>query len=141
VAAHRAAYCACLPKPDAPGKWRFGVPPGAPPGQATAVNMGCGQCHGPGMNGPRNNMGAVNENFAYFATLVYNHTTAMPQHRALLGSNATNLDMGNYSRTRLSEGQLRQIFFWMRDELGFRPLMAGVLSKGESGSTGVTYNL
>jgi len=45
----------------------------------------------------------------------------MQPHRALLGSNATNLDMGNYSRTRLSEGQLRQIFFWMRDELGFRP--------------------
>jgi len=59
----------------------------------------------------------------------------------VLGSNATNLDMGNYSRTRLSEGQLRQIFFWMRDEIGFRPMMAGVLSKGEPGSTGVTHTL
>src|SRR4030095_8533467 len=105
-----------------------------------ALNVGCGQCHGPAMNGPRNNIGAVNENFAYFAILVYNHTTAMPQHRTVLGSNATNLDMGNYSPTRMSEGQLRQIFFWMRDELGFRPMMAGVLSKGEPGSTGVAYN-
>src|SRR5262249_8029065 len=77
----------------------------------------------------------------YFANLVYNHTTALQQHRHLLGSNATNIDMGNYSRTRLSEGQLRQIFFWMRDELGFRPPMTGVLSKGEQGSTGVTYHL
>jgi mono/diheme cytochrome c family protein len=140
-AADLTAYFASLPKVDAPGKWRFEVPAGAPNGQAIALNIGCAQCHGPELNGPRNNMGAVNENFAYFANLVYNHTTAMQPHRALLGSNATNLDMGNYSRTRLSEGQLRQIFFWMRDELGFRPMMAGALGKGESGSTGVTYNL
>jgi mono/diheme cytochrome c family protein len=140
-AADLTAYFASLPKPAAPGKWRFEVPAGAPNGQAIALNIGCAQCHGPALNGPRTNMGAVNENFAYFSNLVYNHTTAMQQHRALLGSNATNLDMGNYSRTRLSEGQLRQIFFWMRDELGFRPTMAGVLSKGEQVSTGVTYNL
>src|SRR5262245_41150813 len=140
-AADLTAYFASLPKVDAPGKWRFEVPAGASVGQANALNIGCAQCHGPELNGPRNNMGAVNENFAYFANLVYNHTTAMAPHRALLGSNATNLDMGNYSRTRLSEGQLRQIFFWMRDEIGFRPMVAGVLSKGEPGSTGVTYNL
>jgi cytochrome c553 len=140
-AADLAAYFASMPKPSEPGKWRFEVPAGAPPGQASLINVGCGQCHGPTINGPRNNMGAVNENFAYFANLVYNHTTAMPQHRAVLGQNATNLDMGNYSRARLTEGQLRQIFFWMRDEIGFRPLMAGVLSKGETGPSGVTYNL
>src|SRR5262249_46755931 len=140
-AADLAAYFASLPKPAEPGKWRFEVPPGAPPGQATAVNMGCGQCHGPGMNGPRNNMGGVNENFAYFANLVYHHTTAMPQQPALLGNPATNQDMGNSSRARLAEGQLRQIFFWMRDEIGFRPWMAGVLSKGETGPSGVTYSL
>jgi cytochrome c553 len=140
-AADLAAHFASMPKPAQPGKWRFEVPANAPPGQAMALNVGCGQCHGPGLNGPRNNMGAVNENFAYFANLVYNHTTAMAQHRAVLGQNATNLDMGNYSRSRLTEGQLRQIFFWMRDEMGFRPLMAGVLSKGESGANGVTYSL
>jgi cytochrome c553 len=140
-AADLAAYFASMPKPAALGKWRFEVPAGAPVGQSIALNVGCGQCHGPALNGPRNNMGAVNENFAYFANLVYNHTTAMPQHRAVLGSSATNLDMGNYSRTRLSEGQLRQIFFWMRDELGFRPMMAGTLTKGETGPSGVTYTL
>jgi len=140
-AADLTAYFASLPKPAAPGKWRFEVPAGAATGQAIALNVGCAQCHGPTMNGPRNNMGAVNENFAYFANLVYNHTTAMGQHRAVLASNATNLDMGNYSRTRLSEGQLRQIFFWLRDEIGFRPPMAGALTKGEAGSSGVTYNL
>src|SRR5262245_32770872 len=123
-AADLTAYFASLPKPAAPGKWRFEVPAGAPNGQAIALNIGCAQCHVPELNGPRNNLGAVNENFAYFANLVYNHTTAMGQHRALLGVNATNLDMGNYSRTRLSEGQLRSIVFLVRNDIGVRPVLA-----------------
>jgi hypothetical protein len=67
--------------------------------------MGCAQCHGATFNGPRSNRGAVSMDFDYFAHLVYNHTT-MPPHRAPLGQNATNLDMGNYSRARLSAGDL-----------------------------------
>jgi len=140
-AADLAAYFASLPKPAEPGKWRFEVPAGAPPGQANLVNIGCAQCHGVTFNGPRNNIGAVDMDFDYFANLVYNHTTAMAQHRALLGNNATNLDMGNYSRTRLSAGTLRSIFFWARDEIGPRVPLTGVLSKGESGPSGVTYTL
>jgi cytochrome c553 len=140
-AADLAAYFASLPKVAEPGKWRFEVPAGAPPGQANLINMGCAQCHGPTFNGPRNNIGAVNMEFDYFANLVYNHTTAMPQHRALLGANATNLDMGNYSRARLSLGTLRSIFFWARDEIGPRVPLTGVLSKGETGPSGVTYTL
>jgi mono/diheme cytochrome c family protein len=140
-AADLAAYFASMPKPAAPGKWRFEVPANAPPGQATLLNMGCGQCHGPAFNGPRGNMGAVNADFEYFANLVYNHTTAMPVHRASLGQNATNLDMGNFSRTRFPEQSLRQIYFWARDEIGFRVPLAGALSKGQEGPSGVTYNL
>ena len=140
-AADLAAYFASLPKPPEPGKWRFDVPPGAPPGQATMINMGCGQCHTPLFQGPRGNMGAVNMDYDYFANLVYNHTTAMPQHRALLGNPATNLDMGNFSRSRLTGGQMRQIYFWARDEIGFRVPMTGVLGKGEPGPSGVTYTL
>ncbi len=138
-AADLAAYFATLPKVAEPGKWRFEVPAGAPPGQATLINIGCGQCHGVNLDGPRGNLGAVSADFDYFANLVYNHTTALPQHRALLGNNATNLDMGNYSRTRLSEGMLRQIYFWARDEIGFRVPMQGRIAKGETGPTGVTY--
>src|SRR5215469_5154636 len=105
-AADLAAYFASLPKPAAPGKWRVEVPPDAPPGQAILINMGCGQCHGATFNGPRgNSLGAYNMDFDGFANLVYNHTTAMPQYRATLGQNATNLDMGNFSRSRLSMGQ------------------------------------
>ena len=103
--------------------------------------MGCGQCHTPLFQGPRANMGGYNMNFDYFANLVYNHTTAMPQYRAEIGNPGTNLDMGNFSRSRLTEGQLRQIYFWARDEIGVRPQVAGVLGKGEPGPSGVTYTL
>src|SRR5258708_14350113 len=80
-------------------------------------------------------------NFDYFANLVYNHTTAMAAYRAEIGNNATNLDMGNYSRSRITEGQLRQIYLWARDEMSFRPQLAAALGKGETGPTGVTYPL
>jgi len=138
-AADLAAYFASLPKPAQPGKWRVEVPPGASPGQANLVNIGCAQCHGATFNGPRGNLGAVSADFDYFANLVYNHTTALPQHRVALGNNGTNLDMGNYNRTRVSEGQLRQIYFWARDEIGFRVPMQGRIAKGETGPSGVTY--
>jgi cytochrome c553 len=136
-----AAYFASLPKPAEPGKWRFEVPANAPPGQAALINIGCGQCHGVNLDGPRGNLGAVNADFDYFANLVYNHTTALPRHRALLGVNATNIDMGNYSRARLSETMLRQIYFWARDEIGFRAPLQGRIAKGEAGPTGVTYTV
>jgi 4-cresol dehydrogenase (hydroxylating) cytochrome subunit len=136
-----AAYFASLPKPAQPGKWRVEVAAGAPPGQAVLINIGCGQCHGATFNGPRGNLGAVSADFDYFANLVYNHTTALLQHRVSLGNNQTNLDMGNYSRERLSAGTLRQIYFWARDEIGFRAPMQGALGKGEAGPSGVTYTL
>ena len=139
-AADIAAYFATLPKRAEPDGWNVEVPSGAPPGQATMINMGCGQCHGATFNGPRgNSLGAYNMDFDGFANLVYNHTTAMPQYRAVLGQTATNLDMGNFSRSRLSEGQLRQIYFWARDEIGPRAPMAGQIAKGEPGSGGVSY--
>ena len=46
-AADLAAYFATLPKPAQPGKWRVEVPAGAPPGQATMIYMGCGECQAP----------------------------------------------------------------------------------------------
>src|ERR1700692_1978742 len=138
-AADLAAYFGTLPKVAEPGKWRFEAAAGAPPGQAALINIGCGQCHGVNLDGPRGNLGAVNADFDYFANLVYNHTTALPQHRALLGNNATNIDMGNYNKARVPEGTLRQIYFWPRDEIGFRVPIQGRIAKGETGPTGVTY--
>jgi cytochrome c553 len=138
-AADLAAYFASLPKPAVPGPWRTQVPAGAPPGQVTMITMGCGQCHGAILQGPRTNMGLYNMNFDYFSNLVYNHTTAMPQYRAEIGNPGTNLDMGNFSRTRLTANQLRQIFFWARDEMGVRAPIAAAIGKGDQGPGGVTY--
>ena len=138
-AADLAAYFASLPKPAEPGKWRVDVPAGAPPGQATMINMGCGQCHGATFNGPRGNIGLSGMNFDEFTNLVYNHTTAMPQYRAEIGNAGTNLDMGNFSRSRVTVGQLRQIYFWARDEIGVRAPVAAQIGKGEQGPGGVTY--
>jgi hypothetical protein len=42
-------------------------------------------------------------------------------------------------RTRLTMGQLRQIYFWARDEIGVRAPMVGRIAKGEPGPSGVTY--
>jgi cytochrome c553 len=138
-AADLAAYFASLPKVTEPDGWNVEVPPGAPPGQAAMINRGCGQCHGATFNGPRANMGLSGMNFDYFANLVYNHTTAMPQYRAEIGNAGTNLDMGNFNRARLPEAQLRQIYLWARDEIGVRAPLAGQIAKGVTGPSGVTY--
>jgi mono/diheme cytochrome c family protein len=139
-----AAFFATMPKRPAPAKWRFEATPEMPAGQAMLINMGCGQCHSPNFQGPRGNLGAVNADFEYFANLVYNHTTATPVHRASLGVNApngANLDMGNFSRTRLSEADLRQIYDWARNQIGFRPFLQARLGRPTQGANGVTYAL
>ena len=139
-----AAFFASMPKRPAPAKWRFEATPDMPAGQAMLINMGCGQCHSPNFQGPRGNLGAVNADFEYFANLVYNHTTATPVHRASLGvvaANGANLDMGNFSRTRLSEADLRQIYDWARNQIGFRPFLQARLGRGTPAANGVTYPL
>lgn len=137
-----AAYFASLPKASEPGKWRFEAAAGAAPGQTTLINVGCAQCHGPTFNGPRGNLGGVNADFDTFENLVYNHTTALPQQRALMGGNANGrVLMGNYDRFRVNPASLRQIYFWARDDIGFRVPLQGRLSKGEAAGNGVTYKV
>ncbi len=142
-AADLTAYFNSLPRRDEPGQWRFDAPAGAPPGQVMLVNLGCGQCHGVTLNGPRGNLGAVNADFEYFVNLVYNHTTALPQHRVLIGAAplATRVRMGNFNRNRVTEADLREIYDWVRDDIGFRVPLAGVLSKAETDAKGATYKL
>ena len=143
-AADLAAYFASRPKPAEPGKWRFEATADMPAGQQMLINMGCGQCHSPNFQGPRGNLGAVNADFDYFANLVYNHTTATPQHRAALGvvaANGANLDMGNFSRTRLSEADLRMIYDWAKNQIGFRPFLQARFGRPAPAGNGVTYNV
>ena len=139
--ANMAAYFDTLPAVATPGKWRFEVPANARPGQATLLSLGCGQCHGPQLNGPRANMGAVDMDFDWFKSLVYTHTTAFPAHVKRLNENFTlRVRMGNFNPARVSEGQLHQIYEWAK-EVGFRPRVVSRLSKGEAGEKGETYSL
>jgi cytochrome c553 len=140
-AADAAAYFATLPKVAEPGKWRAEVPKGAPAGQASMINMGCGQCHGATFNGPRGDMGGTGMDFEEFEGLVYSHTTEMPKLRAVLGMPGTNIAMGNYLKTRLAAAELQSIFTWAHDDIGPRVPLSGRLSKGEAGADGVTYEL
>ena len=136
------AYFDSLPPVANPGPWRFEVPSGAPRGQEVALaTIGCAQCHGPILNGPRANAGAVAGDFRWFQTMVYDHAKVMPAHWKTLGEQpAVRVRMGTYSRTRLPEALLQEVFNFAKD-LGFRPALAGRLSAGVPGPDGVTYTL
>jgi hypothetical protein len=49
--------------------------------------------------------------------------------------------MGNYIRDRVTPASLRQIYFYLRDDIGFRAPMVGQLSKAEMGPTGASYTV
>jgi mono/diheme cytochrome c family protein len=136
-----ARYFNSLPAVAQPAKWRYEVPAGAQRGQVVSLNSGCGQCHGPILNGPRSHLGAVDADFAWFKNMVYNHTTAMPEHEKVLGEPPpVRLRMGNYAPTRMWESQLREIYDWAR-EIGFRARVVARLSKAETAANGVSYRL
>ena len=140
--ANLVAYFGSLPSPEQPGPWRFDVPAGAPHGQELALaTVGCAQCHGRTVNGQRRAMGAVGADFEWYKSLVYSHTTTEPQYWESVGQTpAVRIRMGNYSRSRLPESMLREMYDWARD-LGFRAALTGRLSAGVAEAAGVTYTL
>ena len=140
--ANLVAYFNSLPALPQPGPWRFEVPSGAPQGQQVALaTVGCAQCHGPTLNGPRANAGAVGADFEWLKKMVYEHTTSMPQHWNLLQATpAVRVRMGNYSRTRLPESVLQEVWRFAND-LGLRVPVTGQLTAGTPGADGVTYTL
>jgi len=135
------AYFASLPKVATPGKWRFEVPANASPGQRNAYNLGCVQCHGPFMNGPRDDFGAVDADLNWFKGQVFDHVTQIQVHRRQLGNPENRPNMGNFNRNRIHDAQLQEIYDWIKGDLGFRVPMRGRLSKGEQQANGVTYKL
>ena len=136
------SYFDGLPSVPQPGPWRFEVPADAPLGQeALVATVGCAQCHGLTFNGPRTDAGAVGADFEWFTNMVYNHTTAMPQHFSVLEEQApARLRMGNYSKARVPEALVQEMWNFARD-LGFRVPVSGRLSAGVPGTDGVTYTL
>lgn len=136
------AYLTGLPRVPAPGAYRIQLPDRAPAGQQLAIaGIGCAQCHGATLNNPRAAMGGIAADFNWFQKMVYEHTTTMPEYRNLVGEPATPLRMGNYSRTRLPESQLREVWGWLTDGVGFRVPITAQLSAGVSAGNRVTYTL
>ena len=136
------AYFDSLPPVSQPGPWRFEVPANAPRGQQLGLaGFGCMQCHGPTLNGPRQDAGMVGADFAWFRDEVYNHTTAHPNQIKILEEQPPiRIRMGNFSPLRLPEAALMEIWNFARD-LGFRAHVGGQLSAGVPAANGVTYTL
>ena len=140
--ANLTAYFASLPKVAQPGPWKEQVPANAPRGQQVLVNVGCAQCHGPYLNGPRDDFGAVNADMEWFRGMVYEHSTKLiPHARSLGGNGPSRVHMGNFNPNRVTEDELQDIYNWVKNDVGFRAPMRGRISKGEAGANGVTYNV
>ena len=141
--ANLAAYFGSMPKVAAPGPWKTEVPANAPAGQRVMITIGCGQCHGNVLIGPRDDMGAVDADINWIKDLVYNHTTAIRTHAQRLGTGngPPRVHMGNFNPDRVTEGELAQVLDWIKTDVGFRAALRGRLSKGEPGDKGVTYKL
>jgi mono/diheme cytochrome c family protein len=141
--ANLVAYFDTLPSVATPGPWRVQAAPGAPARQQLHVaTVGCGQCHGPAFADTRQDAGLAGADFAWFADLVYNHTAASPEERRLSGANPDNpIRMGNYSRARLPESLLQEIWQYVSVDLGLRVPISGRLSAGTPAGANVTYAL
>ncbi len=147
--ANLAAYFASLQKVATPGPWRFTAADTMPHGQQVFHNVGCAQCHGQTFDMPRGTLGGVNADFNLFKSIVYTHTTTMPQVDESLADgppppangNRPPLRMGNFVPTRVAESQLKDIYDWARDDIGFRPLLQGRLSQPVADANGATYTL
>ncbi|HEY5623620.1 MAG TPA: cytochrome c [Gammaproteobacteria bacterium] len=137
-----AAWFATLPPVQEVAPWRFAIPADAAPGLRTAFAIGCAQCHGPELETPRHNAGAVGGDFEWFKDHVYNHTaTVRPHWNALeLPNPPPFVRMGNYSPERLPESVLEQVWGWMTDEGLLTPLTAG-LAGPRPGAREATYTL
>jgi mono/diheme cytochrome c family protein len=138
-----AAWFASMPKVAAPGPWKTEVPANAPAGQRVMISIGCGQCHGPVLIGPRDDMGAVNADINFIKDLVYNHTTGIRTlaHTLGTGNGPARIHMGNFNPDRITEGELQQVLDWIKSDVGFRAAMRGRLTKGQPSDKGVTYTL
>jgi cytochrome c553 len=127
------AYLMSLPRVTEPGQWREPAPPpDAPRGQILLITNGCGQCHEPEILIPRTVLGgeASDVDFAYFAKRVYEHTDIYPEGR-----------MGNFSRMRLPESVVQEIYRFAVQELGLIPRITGAIRPGAASGDNSTYTL
>ena len=122
------AYLLTTEPVDEPAAWRVEAPPtDAPAGQHAATAQGCTQCHSGEMLHPRRDLGrvAADVDFEHFAHIVYEHAP---------------IQMGNWSRARLPEPLLREIYDFIMLEGLLVPLTANI-GPGEQAGDRVTYTL
>ncbi len=125
------AYLTGLPKVAEPGPWRTPLPANAPRAQELLIaGVGCAQCHGDGLAGPRADAGSLGADFEWWKDLVYDHAATMNLVRADLGESPGPVRMGNYSRARLPESVLEEIYHYLRDTLGYRVLITSRVTPG-----------
>lgn len=134
---------------------RVTAPANAPLGQRYSINLaGCAQCHGPEQRSSREEMGSRthpryngrdlaelvqgisgftgNEEavtWEYFKTCVYEHEKLIPDAR-----------MGTYSRARLPEPVVREIFNFATS-LGYRARVQNTLAPGVRSGDTVSYTV
>lgn len=139
-----AAHFAQLPPVEKQGPWRHEMPDDAGPGLMVAFAIGCAQCHGPELETPRHNAGAVfaDADFEWFKTHVYEHTSVVRDHWEMLQleRRAPWVRMGDYSPNRLPEATLAQIWEWMTEEGLLTPVTAS-LPQPEVTDAGAVYTL
>lgn len=122
------AYLLTTEPVDEPAAWRVESPPtDAPAGQHAASAHGCIQCHSGELLHPRRDLGRVasDVDFEHFANIVYEHSP---------------VQMGNWSRGRLPEVLLREIYDFIMLEGLLVPLTANI-GPGEQAGDQVTYTL
>ncbi len=133
------AYLSGLPRVAEPGPWRTPLPANAPRAQELLIaGVGCAQCHGDGLAGPRADAGSLDADFEWWKDLVYDHSATMNGVRVDLGENPGPVRMGNYSRARLPESVLEEIYVYLKDTLGYR---VNISSRVTPGSAPGSYNL
>jgi cytochrome c553 len=127
--ANFAAYFASLPKGAEAQPWRVPLPDDAKLGQKTAIALGCAQCHGATLDIARGILGGTAVDFPQFTRLVYDHVAEMPKLGIAEGNTpGERLHMGNYNPLRISQQQLKEIYDWAKNDLGFRPYIEARLS-------------
>jgi mono/diheme cytochrome c family protein len=125
-----AAYLASLPPVTEPGDWRTKVPANAVAGQTLVISNGCGQCHGAAMTNNRSWLGGrvSDANFDLYAKVVYAHTEVYPTGR-----------MGTFSRLRLSELTLQEMFNFITQDLGLTIPIYARIAPAEANGDNANY--
>lgn len=129
------AYLASLTKAPEPGPWLTNVPANATERQRLMVSYGCGQCHGQLMANPRRTAGGLGADFEWFKDEVYTHTTGEANR------GRAHLRMGNYSRQRLGEDALREIWQFFAVDQGLRANVSANISAAPASGNTVTYTV